>query len=76
MTGGMLAHEFRATSSRILDTEELTDTDVRITEDAMANKEQRSNREKRKPKKEKPKSAPQVSSFSGTTTKSAAGQKK
>jgi hypothetical protein len=42
----------------------------------MANKEQRSNREKRKPKKEKPKSAPQVSSFSGTTTKSAAGQKK
>jgi hypothetical protein len=53
-----------------------TFADLRITEGAMANKEQRSNREKRKPKKEKPKSAPQVSSFSGATTKSAAGQKK
>jgi hypothetical protein len=42
----------------------------------MANKEQRSSREKRKPKKEKPKSTPQVPSFSGATTKSAAGQKK
>ena len=51
-------------------------TDVRISEGAMANKEQRSNREKRKPKKEKPKSTPQVSSFSGATKKSAAVQKK
>jgi len=42
----------------------------------MANKEQRGNREKRKPKKEKPRSTPQVSPFSGATTKSAAGQKK
>jgi hypothetical protein len=41
----------------------------------MANKEQRGNREKRKPKKEKPKPAPHVSSFSGVTTKSAAGRK-
>ena len=42
----------------------------------MANKEQRGNREKRKPKKEKPKTGPHVSSFAGATTKSAAGQKK
>ncbi|MGE3703320.1 MAG: hypothetical protein AB7G08_31970 [Hyphomicrobiaceae bacterium] len=42
----------------------------------MANKEQPGNREKRKPKKEKPKTTPQASSFSGATTKSAAGQKK
>ena len=41
----------------------------------MANKEQRGNREKRKPKKEKPKPAPHVSSFSGVTAKSTAGRK-
>ena len=41
----------------------------------MANKEQRGNREKRKPKKEKPKSGPQISSFSGDSAKSAAGKK-
>jgi hypothetical protein len=41
----------------------------------MANKEQRSNREKRKPKKEKPKPGPHVSSFSGAATKSVAGRK-
>jgi hypothetical protein len=40
----------------------------------MANKEQRGNREKRKPKKEKPKPAPQISSFSGASTKPAAGK--
>jgi hypothetical protein len=42
---------------------------------AMANKEQRGNREKRKPKKDKPKPAPHVSSFSGASTKPAAGKK-
>jgi hypothetical protein len=42
----------------------------------MANKEQRGNREKRKPKKEKPKSLPHISTFSGpATSKSAAGKK-
>jgi hypothetical protein len=41
----------------------------------MANKEQRSNREKRKPKKEKPKPAPHISTYSGTIIKSAAGKK-
>jgi hypothetical protein len=42
----------------------------------MANKEQRGNRENRKPKKEKPKPAPHISSFSSaTTTKSAANKK-
>jgi hypothetical protein len=41
----------------------------------MANKEQRSNREKRKPKKEKPKPGPQVSSFAGAATKGAVGRK-
>jgi len=41
----------------------------------MANKEQRGNREKRKPKKEKPKSAPHVSSYSGASAKPAAGKK-
>jgi hypothetical protein len=41
----------------------------------MANKEQRGNREKRKPKMEKPKPAPHVSSFSGATAKSAPGKK-
>jgi hypothetical protein len=41
----------------------------------MANKEQRGNREKRKPKKEKPKPAPHISSFSGVSTKPAAGNK-
>jgi hypothetical protein len=41
----------------------------------MANKEQRGNREKRKPKKEKPKPAPHISSFSGTSTKPVAGKK-
>jgi hypothetical protein len=42
----------------------------------MANKEQRGNREKRKPKKEKPKPAPQISTFAGATLKSAAGKKR
>jgi hypothetical protein len=32
-------------------------------EDAMADREQKGNREKRKPKKEKPKDAPAVSSY-------------
>jgi len=41
----------------------------------MANKEQRSNREKRKPKKEKPKPGPHISTFSGTVIKSAASKK-
>ena len=41
----------------------------------MANKEQRGNREKRKPKKEKPKPALHISSFSGGSTKPAAGKK-
>jgi hypothetical protein len=41
----------------------------------MANKEQRSSREKRKPKKEKPKPAQHVSSFSPATSKSSAGKK-
>ena len=35
----------------------------------MANKEQRVSKEKRKPKKEKPKSAPHVSSFSTAPNK-------
>jgi hypothetical protein len=39
-------------------------------EAAMANKEQRNNREKRKPKKEKPKAMPHISSYSGATVKS------
>jgi hypothetical protein len=41
----------------------------------MANKEQRSSREKRKPKKEKPKPAQHLSSFSAATSKSGAGNK-
>ena len=41
----------------------------------MANKEQRSSREKRKPKKEKPKQGPHISSYSGASTKSAGGKK-
>jgi hypothetical protein len=41
----------------------------------VANKEQRGNREKRKPKKEKPKPAPHISSFSGASAKPAAGKK-
>jgi hypothetical protein len=41
----------------------------------MANKEQRGNREMRKPKKEKPKPAPHISTFAGASTKSAAGKK-
>jgi len=41
----------------------------------MANKEQRSSHEKRKPKKEKPKSGPHVSSYSATSMKSSAGKK-
>jgi hypothetical protein len=41
----------------------------------MANKEQRANREKRKPKKEKPKSAPHISAYSGVAAKSTAGKK-
>jgi len=43
-------------------------------EAAMANTEQRSNREKRKPKKEKPKSVPHISSL-GASVKSAAAKK-
>ena len=42
----------------------------------MDNKEQRSNREKRKPKKEKPKPAPHISSYAGASTKDAPGAKK
>ena len=41
----------------------------------MANKEQRGNREKRKPKKEKPKPAPHISTFSGPGAKPAAVKK-
>jgi len=41
----------------------------------MANKERRGNREKRKPKKEKPKSGPHISSYSATT-KTTIGHKK
>ena len=41
----------------------------------MAKKEQRGNREKRKPKKEKLKSTPQVSPFSGTANKPGPGKK-
>jgi hypothetical protein len=37
----------------------------------MANREQRSNREKRKPKKEKPKGGPVVSSFGAQSSKPA-----
>lgn len=44
-------------------------------ETPMANKEQRGNREKRKPKKEKPKAAPHISTFSGASTKTSAGKK-
>ena len=40
----------------------------------MAKKQQRGNREQRKPKKEKPKSTPQVSPF-GPSNKSGAGKK-
>ena len=49
--------------------------DIAERTNAMANKEQRANREKRKPKKEKPKAAPQVASFSGASNKSGAGKK-
>ncbi len=41
----------------------------------MANKERRGNREKRKPKKEKPKPGPQISTFSTAANKSAASKK-
>ena len=41
----------------------------------MANKEQRGSKERRKPKKEKPKSAPQVSPFSTASNKGGAGKK-
>jgi len=42
----------------------------------MANKEQRGNREKRKPKKEKPKPAPHITTFSdGAMAKSSASKK-
>jgi hypothetical protein len=41
----------------------------------MANKEQRGNREKRKPKKDKPKPQPHISTFSGASTKSLPGNK-
>lgn len=44
-------------------------------ETPMANKEQRGSREKRKPKKEKPKSGPHVSTYSGGTMKTSAGKK-
>jgi hypothetical protein len=37
--------------------------EVKVKEEPMANREQKGNREKRKPKKEKPKGAPVVSSF-------------
>ena len=40
-----------------------TQTNADAKEAVMANREQKSNREKRKPKKEKPKGAPTVSSF-------------
>ena len=41
----------------------------------MASKEQHGNGEKRKPKKEKAKPAPHISSFPGASTKPAAGNK-
>ena len=40
----------------------------------MANREQRSNREKKKPKKEKPKAAPVVSSFVAPSKPSGKGK--
>jgi len=40
----------------------------------MANREQRSNREKKKPKKEKPKAAPVVSSFGAPSKPSGKGK--
>lgn len=45
-------------------------------ESAMANKEQRGNREKRKPKKEKPKPAPNISSFPAASTKIGTSKKR
>jgi hypothetical protein len=42
----------------------------------MANKEQRSTREKRKPKKEKPKAAPQASSFTAAMNRGGGAGKK
>ena len=46
-----------------------------MEERAMANREQRSNRETKKPKKDKPKGAPVVSSFTTESSKPA-GKKK
>jgi hypothetical protein len=46
-----------------------------MEERAMANREQRSNREKKKPRKEKPKGTPVVSSFT-TESGKPAGKKK
>ena len=46
-----------------------------MEERAMANREQKSSREKRKPKKDKPKGAPVVSSFTTESSKPA-GKKK
>jgi hypothetical protein len=42
----------------------------------MANKEQRGNREKRKPKKEKPKPAPHITTFSGGAMAKSSASKK
>ena len=49
-------------------------TNAKTKEVVMANGEQRSNREKKKPKKDKPKGAPVISSF--TTESSQTARKK
>jgi hypothetical protein len=48
---------------------------TQVEESAMANREQKGNREKKKPKKEKPKGTPAVSSFTTESSKPA-GKKK
>jgi hypothetical protein len=50
-------------------------TNTKAKEVVMANREQKGNREKRKPKKDKPKGAPVVSSFTTESSKPA-GKKK
>jgi hypothetical protein len=45
-----------------------------VKENEMANREQKGNREKRKPKKEKPKGAPVISSFGAPPKPSGKGK--
>jgi hypothetical protein len=49
-------------------------TNANAKEAVMANREQKGNREKRKPKKEKPKGAPVVSSFGAPPKPSSKGK--